>query len=451
VSIPPQFKEILRATGFIIGDTDTPAPGMDVAPTSADKAFKPDAIWRDRSNIEVLFKFVTTQSEKEIFSWHRDTWNLGVAPLLWVVSPEKIELYNTFQRPDASGSASNHLLRQFELIDSELARLDEYAGRLAMMSGRFWTNEKRVDRAGRVDQQLLSDLQGVEDQLHADGLDRLTAQGLLGRTIFIRYLTDRGIVTPAMLEEFGSRELDVVLKDRGQAYAFFDWIKATFNGDLFPVNGAERRSVKTKHLQLVSQTLAGVNPITGQGSLWPYKFDVIPIELISSIYEQFAHQSDSDEAESAGLHYTPVSVVNLVLDEVLREIQPNARILDVTCGSGVFLVEALRRLVRLKAGNAPPTRQMIRKTMKDQIFGVDKNEAAIRVASFSLYLAALELDPDPRPPKALRFDPLIGRNLYVANAFELREHPEARSLYEMQFDAIVGNPPSNRRAARRGS
>jgi hypothetical protein len=357
------------------------------------------------------------------------------------VSPHKIELYNTFERPDTLGSVNNQLLRKFALIEAELAQLDEYAGRLSMTSGRFWTNEKRIDRAGRVDQQLLHDLQSVENQLHSDGLDRRNAQGLLGRTIFIRYLTDRGIVTSDMLEEFGSRELDQILRDREQAYALFDWIKETFNGDLFPVHAAERRSVRVKHLQLISNTLAGVSPTTGQGSLWPYKFDVIPIELISSIYEQFAHQRDSREAQTDGLHYTPVSVVNLVLDEVLRNIDAESRVLDITCGSGVFLVEALRRLVRMKAGSNQPTRQMIRKTLKDQIFGVDKSDAAIGVASFSLYLTALELDPDPRPPKALRFEPLIGRNLFVANAFELRDHTEACSLYKMQFGAIIGNPP----------
>jgi hypothetical protein len=441
MSLPSELETTLRATGYVIGEKH--APGLSVPEVSDPSGhFTPDAVWRDRSSVEVLFKFAPSAPEPaQVASWHRDAWNLGVAPLLWIVSPQKIELYNTFQRPDPGGSVSAHLLRTFERVETELARLDEYAGRLSMVSGRFWTNEKRVDRAGRVDQQLLHDLQNVENQLYDDGLDRRIAQALLGRTIFIRYLTDRGIVTPTMLSDFGSESLDVILGNRESTYALFDWIKETFNGDLFPVDGPERRNVRVKHLQLVSRTLAGVSPVTGQGSLWPYKFDVIPIELISSIYEQFAHQENADEAQDDGLHYTPVSVVNLVLDEVLRDIRPDARILDITCGSGVFLVEALRRLVRMKAGNAAPTRQVIRKTIKDQIFGVDKNDAAIRVASFSLYLTALELDPDPRPPKALRFDPLIGRNLFISNAFELAKNPETRALCNMRFDAIIGNPP----------
>ena len=74
-------------------------------------------------------------------------------------------------------------------------------------------------------------------------------------------------------------------------------------------------------------------------------------------------------------------------------------VLDLACGSAVFLVEALRRLVTLKARRRRLDRELIRSTLHEQLYGVDISEAAIRVAAFSLYLAALEIDPDPQPPK----------------------------------------------------
>lgn len=92
-------------------------------------------------------------------------WNLGVALLLWVVSPERIDLYNTYERPLSADDASSHLLHQFRLIEQELASLDDYASRLAMASGAFCAHEDKVRCDGRVDVQLLKDLQEVERKL----------------------------------------------------------------------------------------------------------------------------------------------------------------------------------------------------------------------------------------------------------------------------------------------
>ena len=149
--------------------------------------------------------------------------------------------------------------------------------------------EDRIQGGGRVDAQLLCDLQEVEDHLCSTGLPRDVAQGLLGRSIFVRYLADREIVGPDTLNELGFHDLRMALREHGQAYRLFDWVRSTFNGDLFPVTFAERSAVTDAHLSLVSDTLASVHPDTGQRSLWEYRFDIIPIELISSIYEQFAH------------------------------------------------------------------------------------------------------------------------------------------------------------------
>ena len=439
---PSELLQVLRATGFMIGDVSGPGLTLD-SPVLHDRIdLRPNAIWRDRSQLQVVFKCVPNEPPRSrVASWHRDVWNLGLTPLLWVVSPQGIRLYNAYQRPESTEDAGAHLLWQARMVDDELSRLDEYAGRLAMTSGSFWSNEDRIQRGGRVDAQLLSDLQEVEDELCSTGLPRDVAQGLLGRSIFVRYLADREILGSDTLNELGFDDLRIALREHGQAYRLFDWVRSTFNGDLFPVTSAERSAVTDAHLSLVSETLAGVHPDTGQRSLWQYRFDIIPIELISSIYEQFAHVAVDQETEKEGLHYTPISLVNLVLDEVMRNLNPDARVLDITCGSGVFLVEALRRLVSMRAKASAPSRELIRDTLSRQIFGVDKNEAAIRVASFSLYLSALELDPDPTPPEALRFEPLVGRNLFVGNAFNFDRKGPGQQLQGSTFDVIVGNPP----------
>jgi len=208
--------------------------------------------------------------------------------------------------------------------------------------------------------------------------------------------------------------------------------------------------LRLKHFSRVADFLEAVDTKTGQGSLFPYQFDVIPVELISSIYEQFAHsasktnENETSAARRLGVHYTRLPLVSLVLDEVMDGATGKETVLDLTCGSGVFLVEALRRLVMAKS-NRKPNRRVIREVLHSQIYGADITEAAIRVAAFSLYLAALELDPDPYPAEALKFKELIGHTLFIGNARNIETTHAGAGLTlngkPRQFDAIVGNPP----------
>ena len=127
---------------------------------------------------------------------------------------------------------------------------------------------------------------------------------------------------------------------------------------MFPPSAAT--TPKTSYLSRVADFLEAVDPATGQQSFFPYQFDVIPVELISSIYEQFTHavparaNKKASEAVHNGVHYTRLSLVSLVLDEMMEDLTGKETVLDLTCGSGVFLVEALRRLVSLRAQGQQP-------------------------------------------------------------------------------------------------
>ena len=73
---------------------------------------------------------------------------------------------------------------------------------------------------------------------------------------------------------------------------------------------------------------------TGQLYFFPYRFDVIPVELISAIYEQFVHSLASSSAGAKparrkGVYYTPLAAVSLVLDEVFDGLTGGERVLDL--------------------------------------------------------------------------------------------------------------------------
>ena len=444
------WHDVLEATGYLTNGK--PAHGVHLGEDARGKYrtrdFRPDALWKSESSLTVYFKFVEPEvpSDDQVAGWRREIWNQGFAPLLWVISPEKIEIYNGFGLPQKTGDADEHRLWTFKRIESELDKLDAFAGRLAMETGRFWEEPQAqvIHRKTCVDQQLLSDLDALERDLVAADMSRPDAQGLIGRSIFTQYLIDRRIVTTRRLaRDYGYETLSAILRDRQATKQLFNWLREVFNGDMFPSEGSS--ATRAGHLRRVADFLDAVAPKSGQTTLFPYQFDVIPVELISSIYEQFARSNSSTGSGHHGtdVFYTRLPLVSLVLDEITEGLTGKETVLDLTCGSGVFLVEALRRLVRIRAGDTKPNRTLIRSTLHEQIYGVDISEAAIRVAAFSLYLAALELDPDPQPPQALRFKPLIGKTLIVGDALNTSE--EHTVLTEQgvtkKFDVIIGNPP----------
>ena len=457
--IAEPLGRVLEATGYL---TDGAAAAQSVALAGSGAhdrlpSFGPDAWWRSgagsgggAAGLTVYFKYVDAPEAAPAAEWQQEIWNQGFAPLLWLVSPERIELHNGFGAPRGPNEAYENRLDTFDLLDEKLARLDALAGRLAMETGRFWSLEPRVSRKTSVDGRLLRDLRHLERRLVDADLDRAAAQALIGRCIFVKYLIDREIVTgPRLRGLCGHGDLPGALGDGDAAGRLFAWLGETFNGDMFPPSPEPVPAAE--HLDRMARFLSGDDPETGQRHFFPYRFDVIPVELVSAIYEQFVHSSAAEAsganpARGEGVYYTPLAAVSLVLDEVFDGLTGAESVLDLTCGSGVFLVEALRRLVHLKTRGGARSREVIRETLYQQVYGVDVSEAAVRIAAFSLYLAALELDPHPQPPEALRFEPLQGRTLLPGDARTIERTPVGRAVLTdgagtRKFDVIVGNPP----------
>ncbi|MCB1955464.1 MAG: SAM-dependent methyltransferase, partial [Rhodocyclaceae bacterium] len=152
------LEQVLAATGYL--PDGRPAPGLRLgaeAQTSRHgRVFVPDALWRSASSLTVYFKFEQSAPADDLVSqWRREVWNEGFAPLLWVISPQRIDLYNGFGTPAKEGDAQRHLIRRFEDIEASLHVLDELAGRLAIETGQFWAQVPAIDRKTSVDQKLL--------------------------------------------------------------------------------------------------------------------------------------------------------------------------------------------------------------------------------------------------------------------------------------------------------
>lgn len=470
----PIFARVLAATGYLTRN-GRPVPGLlrreDPDALQARAVFEDvrvglvaDAVFKTQNATLAIFKDATDAepTDRQILAWHEAAWNVGVAPLLWIVTPTRVGLFNCYQAPWTDQFEPRpHPIGAFGLDDQGLEALDAACGRLATETGTFWSSDigRKIDRQYRVDQELLSEIGALEARLTAlppadptqrrdtgeaeARASRDLAQRLIGRCIFSWYLLDRRIVEPFWPVGLPS-DLAEVFETTDRAFALFDWLRASFNGDLFPMDdpGAERARLGIQHLALMRDFVLGhslVPQAHGQLRLFRFRFDAIPVDLISAIYQQFARSAAAEEAQAQGLHYTPIELVHLTLDPVFEGLPASARVIDPTCGSGAFLVEAFRRLVWKRAGARRPQRGEIREVLYTQLYGVDINRSALGIAAFSLYLAALELDTDPIDNLAdLKFHRLIGRSLFEADALG-DDLPEV--IAEGGFDAVVGNPP----------
>lgn len=471
----PAFERVLKATGYLSA-SGQPVAGLATA-AGADSpqlraAFdhqrgrlRADAVFSAHEHPISIFKDSGDEEPRAatIQGWHETAWNFGMAPLLWVVAPTAVYLYDCYASPPARASQSvpTNSLAKFDIGSEERLRsLTSACGRIATETGAFWSSAvgERIDRRHRVDQELLSEIAALEQSLDRltpvstssdlKQLARTMVQCFIGRCIFTWYLIDRGLAHAASLPPGLGPSLSDMFATPKQAFKLFAWLRTTFNGNLFSSGDPdmEREFLTAERLRYIRMFVEGSSLIAGQegqGRLFRFQFDAIPINLISSIYEQFAQSSARDQARNQSLHYTPMEVVHIVLDPVFEELPHNAHVIDPACGSGVFLVESLRRLVWRAANGSRPTRDLVRRILYRQVYGIDVNESALQVAAFSLYLAALELDEDPISNiHDLKFEPLIDRTLFRANSLaDKLPHDIDERLRKQHFDAVVGNPP----------
>jgi len=241
-----------------------------------------------------------------------------MAPLLWLISPTNVRIYDAFARPEETDTKDDHLLDVLAITSKGLEGVEEFRWEL-FDTGKFWESDigKRIDPNQRVEKALLDDIWDTEKILTPTKGDLPVhiAHAILGKAIFMAYLWDRKIITPEFLKvKFGHSDMKDLLTDKKQLYNFFRWLRSTFNGDLFPIYDGEEDIVdEKKHLEPIFLFFKGTDMSSvklknnnerwgGQNRLWPYNFDIIPIELISSIYEMFAHSNDPIDARAKSIH-----------------------------------------------------------------------------------------------------------------------------------------------------
>lgn len=429
-----------------------------------------DSVYFSAGKPEVLFLNVESFDQvtlKHIAKVHHNAWNYQRVLLLYVASDTEIRIYNCYEKPinPNSNREEDKQLDSIQLhsntVGENLALLENLFSRIHVDSGTLWTSntdvKKKIQKDKRVDAFLISSMCKAAQRLGVMGLGPEVIHSLLIRSLFILFLEDKGASRQAGLYESikpGAQEYFDILKDKSATYRLFKRLQEQFNGNITTMVANEENLVDEEHLEIIRDCF-----LDGDFSHQPllferdhlFNFEIIHIGLISEIYEHFLDQYRHEK----GQFYTPFSLADMILSEALPTSKGefNYPLLDITCGSGIFLVEGYKRLIaRWKRTHKSQTISFdtLVSLLQNNIFGIDFDATAIRVAAFSLYLTLIDqLDPktiwnsgNHRLPYLI-YDPddesltgKQGKNLWRRNTISevnVESFPNVKLL--------VGNPP----------
>ncbi len=359
--------------------------------------------------------FHNSNDLRRIAEIQHKAWNYRKVILLYALSETEIRIYNCYEKPnyikdnkDLYNKLNSAELFKYNTETSDTKALNillEIFSRIGVDNGVLWTENleirNKIDLQSRIDTYLAKCLIATANALEKDGLDKIIIHSILMRSLFILFLEDKGAANEAGLyskiKNNCSSYFDI-LDDKDATYELFEEVESHFNGNVTPILPTEKELVTNAHLKLIKKCFIDGN-ISGDETLFDnwrlFNFEIIQIELLSEIYENFLGELRYQQ----GQFYTPHNLVELVLSEKLPTDNNNydIKILDPACGSGIFLVESYKRLIK-RWKRAHKTDKISFNTLRDlllnNIYGIEIDATAIKVTAFSLYLALIdELDP----------------------------------------------------------
>jgi len=331
---------------------------------------------------------------------------------------------------------------------------------------------------------LSNDLKNKRTYLQPEQIDE-AVQILIDRLIFMRSVEDRDLeakdfllkIKDSVEKGFAEKNLWALLKEQ---FVRFD---KTYNSKLFSEGLLEKNDVFFD-----DSTLKKIIKDIYYGAIdsqFRYQFELIPSDLLGSIYEQYLGvvlrgteqrvklDSESGKRKKMGIYYTPSYIVDYIVkntvgeyikDKTIDEIL-EVKILDPACGSGSFLIRAFQEVCdtvknKLKEGEKSkhPTFKNYegrlnlaqKNTLVSRcIFGVDLDEKAVELAQLNLLLKLLE--GETRETKKLLLQNLKD-NIKNGNSLidDSKIAGDKAFKWEAQFpdvfrdggfDVVVGNPP----------
>lgn len=408
----------------------------------------------NRSSLPQLFIFDNTTgrfSENDIAEIHRKLWSSGIVPLYYVFDKVNINIYDARKQVDYNSKTQSIQVNCFESL-SIVAKTQKHLNYSAKLfaNGTFWDQKETANHflsKGSAENKLIEGLKQIRTRfIHETQLEKNLAHQLIVLSILVKYLEERkdeqgNHVFPSdyFNKYEGSNSFCDVLRKKGQIVELFGDLSEHFNGKIFELKPTDEEILRNTDLSKLAQYL-DANVDKDQMVIWPlYSFEYLPVELISRIYEEFI-------PERKDAVYTPIHLARFMVDECMPISAPksNFKAIDVSCGSGVFLVTVFKRLVQWwQKKQFDQTGKLINPEIYDlkailcnSIYGVDIEADSVRLSVFSLSIALCDMLKPTEIWTKLRFDDLQQENIIKDDFFHYLKDTE-----KGQFDLVIGNPP----------
>jgi hypothetical protein len=185
--------------------------------------------------------------------------------------------------------------------------------------------------------------------------------------------------------------------------------------------------------------------------------------FLGDLYQDLSEAARENYALLQTPEFVEEFILDLTLTPAIEEFGlEEVKLIDPTCGSGHFLLEAFERLVKAWEKHAPPrnAHERVRRAL-EAVYGVDINPFAVAVARFRLLVAALRAAGirtlEEAAGYSLPVSIAVGDSLIKARqlslfydkrdklaefAYETEDIQEYPGILEPgQYHVVVGNPP----------
>ncbi len=395
---------------------------------------------------------------KHIFQAKSYGWSDNV-PLVILMDFEEFRPFRTRTQPKFD-KPEQGLLKKLDMLYTDYAdRADDLLntfGREAVMAGSLSDMLKftTAERNATVDKEFLKTLADWRERLAShialrnsfddDFALAEAVQRILDRLVFVRILEDRDIETEQHLERLTQQRST----QRGEENIYDAFVKLSqrlapkYNGLLFNAHPlSEELAIDDAAFRPIVKEL--------HANESPYRFDVIPVDVLGTIYERFLGdeirlttsgrakvETKPEVRKAGGVYYTPQYIVEYIVENTVGNLLKKCktpddvrklRICDPACGSGSFLLGAFDALIRWceawYAATKNPEKDWVvtlqpaknrkkavtiplafknpegavrltayakGRIVQDCLYGVDLDRQATEVAQMSLYIKVLE-------------------------------------------------------------